>query len=365
METLKQLYSSLSHLLPSVLAITFVVMAIWLANRLLLHRKKGLTRDARFPRVIAMLLLIALGIAIIILTLPVSDKMRTQLSQLFGLLLTAVIALSSTTFVANAMAGLMLRAVRNFRPGDFIHIGTQFGRVTDRGFFHTEIQTEERNLTTLPNLFVISQPITVVRASGTIISATVSLGYDNPHSVIETLLIEAALDAELTDPFVQITDLGDFSVTYRIAGFLSDAKQILTARSNLRAMMLDTLHDGGIEIVSPTFMNQRRFESDARSVPPEAYSRFDRIAAAQDNIPEELIFDKAERAEKLQQIEEIHVELIEEVALLECEVKDAGDDKINQLQRRLERKQRRAEALEKVLEKLRQPAEDSPDKKRK
>ncbi len=175
METLKQLYSSLSHLLPSVVAITFVVLFLWLANWLLLHRKRGLTRDVRFPRVIAMLLLIAFGIVIIILTLPVSDKIRTQLSQLLGLLLTAVIALSSTTFVANAMAGLMLRAVRNFHPGDFIHIGDQFGRVTDRGFFHTEIQTEERNLTTLPNLFVISQPITVVRASGTIISATVSL----------------------------------------------------------------------------------------------------------------------------------------------------------------------------------------------
>jgi small conductance mechanosensitive channel len=35
--------------------------------------------------------------------------MRGELLGLFGLVLTAVVALSSTTFVSNAMAGLMLR----------------------------------------------------------------------------------------------------------------------------------------------------------------------------------------------------------------------------------------------------------------
>ena len=61
------------------------------------------------------------------------DTSRGQLLALLGLALTAVIALSSTTFVANAMAGLMLRSVKSFRPGDFIRVGEQSGRVTERG----------------------------------------------------------------------------------------------------------------------------------------------------------------------------------------------------------------------------------------
>ena len=48
--------------------------------------------------------------------------------------------------------------------------------------------------------------------------------------------------AELKDPFVQVLDLGDFSVTYRVAGLLEDTKRLLTFRSRLRVAMLDCLH---------------------------------------------------------------------------------------------------------------------------
>ena len=46
-------------------------------------------------------------------------------------------------FIGNVMAGLMLRAVRNFRTGDFVRVEKHFGRVTERGLLHTEIQTED------------------------------------------------------------------------------------------------------------------------------------------------------------------------------------------------------------------------------
>ncbi len=79
------------------------------------------------------------------------------------------------------MAGLMLQAVRHIRPGVFLRVGDHFGRVSEQGILHTEIQAEERNLTTLPNLYLVSNPVTVVRSSGTIISASESLAYDIPR----------------------------------------------------------------------------------------------------------------------------------------------------------------------------------------
>ena len=97
------------------------------------------------------------------------------------------------------MAGFMLRGVNNFKLGDFLRVGEQFGRVTERGFFHTEIQTENRDLTTLPNIYLVSQPVTVVRSSGTVISAEVSLGYDVPVESTKRLLAQAAVDVELAD----------------------------------------------------------------------------------------------------------------------------------------------------------------------
>jgi small-conductance mechanosensitive channel len=130
------------------------------------------------------------------------------------------------------------------------------------------IQTEERDLTTLPNLLLVSHPITVIRSSGTIVSATVSLRYDIAHQTIEKLLVDAAIAAKPKDPFVPFLELGDYSVTYRVAGFLGEVKHLLSAHSKLRAMMLSTLHDGGIEIVSPMVMNQRQLETSKGTAEP-------------------------------------------------------------------------------------------------
>jgi len=187
------------------------------------------------------LTIFCVGVLLIVLALPVPPAVRGQLIGLLGLLASAVFALASATFVGNAMAGLMLRSVRSFQPGDFIEVMGHLGRISEFGFLHTEIQTEERNLTTLPNLYLVTNPVTVYRHSGTVVSAQVSLGYDIPRLKIETALKKAALKSELSDPFVHVLNLGDFSVTYRISGLLNEVKQLISARSRLRCFMLDCI----------------------------------------------------------------------------------------------------------------------------
>ena len=63
----------------------------------------------------------------------------------------------------------MLKAVRSARPGDFITVADLTGRITEMGLLHTEVQTEFRDLVTVPNMYMVTQPMQVVRASGTII----------------------------------------------------------------------------------------------------------------------------------------------------------------------------------------------------
>ena len=79
-----------------------------------------------------------------------------------------------------------------FRPGDYLRIGEQFGRVTKLSLVHTQMQTESRDITTLPNLLLVAKPITVLHREGTIISAEISLGYDIPYTRIEELLLKDA-----------------------------------------------------------------------------------------------------------------------------------------------------------------------------
>jgi small-conductance mechanosensitive channel len=328
---------------PTVVAVLGVVAVLALAHWVM-EKIQGVRAGRRFQSALVMLVLTLLGFVVIILSLPIGDTRQGQLLSLFGIVLSAAVGLSATNFLGNTIAGFMLRGLRAFRIGDFIRCGDHFGRVTEQGLVHTEIQTEDSDLTTLPNLYLISNPVTTVRASGTIVSATVSLGYDIPRGRIEACLIEAAEATELADPFVQVLELGDFSVHYRVAGLLTEVKQLLTVRSKLRANVMDALHGARIEIVSPSFMNQRVFDPRSEFIPATA-----RIATepAETGAPEAVVFDKADEAESLEKLRITLAEVKAQVAELKAERKKAQDDAAREvLDRRLERLSRRQEALE-------------------
>lgn len=349
MDPFDQFCAALPEFLLPLCAIAIVVATLWGANWLLLRRHREMGEDRRFSRRIVMLILLVVGTVAILLMFPIPEDRRGQLVTLVGLILSATIALASTTFVANAMAGLMLRTLRSFRPGDFVRIGEHFGRVTERGLFHTEIQTEDRDLTTLPNLYLVSNPVKVVRYSGTIVSATVSLGYDLHQQQVRSLLLEAARDAGLDEPYVQILDLGDYSVTYLIAGMLTEVKQLLTARSNLRSQVLDKLHGSGIEIASPAIMAQRRLETGERILPPDTVSVSEPAAAA-DQVPQELIFDKAEEAERLEQLRITHDELVAELEELKQSLDKSDQADRARLESEIANRRARSEAIARQLE---------------
>ncbi len=276
---------------------------------------------------------------LLVLVLPLDGQTRGQLLSLFGLVLTAVIALSSTTFVSNAMAGFMIRAVGGFGPGDFISIADHFGRVTERGLLHTEIQSEDRDLITLPNLFLITHPVKVVHRTGTLVSAEVSLGYDIQRGKVRQLLKQAAEEAGLSDPFLQIRALHDHAVAYRIYGFLEDVSNLVSKRTELYAMVLDHLHQGGVEIVSPSFVNQRRLEP-GRQILPEQPPRT--IPEEVEEQPERIMFDKAELAARLSELRAQRDALAEEIRTLEQAAETESE-------REIEWRRRQVDALEHII----------------
>lgn len=291
------LLDDLASLIP-FLATTAAVIVFIAAVNWGLRRRWRDNPNIQFRFQLIMLGLSFAGMLGIIVALPINDALRGQLLSLIGILLSAAIALSSTTFIGNIMAGIMMRIVKNARPGDFITVAELTGRITEMDLLHTEIQTEFRDLVTVPNLYMVTQPLQVVRASGTIIQAEVSLGYDVPNTKVTDVLCAATREAGLKDGFVQVRELGDFSVVYRVAGLLEDVTSLISSRSRLRAAILNALHEANIEIVSPNFMNTRALKDNERFIPVRTRQS---SAPAQD-AAERLAFDKAEEAASIEQI---------------------------------------------------------------
>jgi small conductance mechanosensitive channel len=263
-------------------------------------------------------------ILLLILFLPLDTALRGQLLSLYGIIISATIALSSTTLVGNIMAGIMLKTIKTARPGYYITVGDHFGRITTMDLLHTEIQTEDRDLTTLPNLYLITHPVRVMRTSGTLIYVELSLGYDVPRHQVEKLLLDAAAKTELESPFVQIRQLGDFSVTYRVSGLLTDIKRLIDKRRELRARTMDALHEAEVEIVSPTFMNTRAFDPNEMFVPEVEKGE---TPINSDVSTDKLVFDKAEEAESVSKLRERLGEAQERLKICKEALKDKTDEK--------------------------------------
>ncbi|MCP5527983.1 MAG: mechanosensitive ion channel [Verrucomicrobiales bacterium] len=331
--------------LPTAAVAALGLIALVVVHRYILHAHLD-THGQRFRNQSVMLALTAIIVIVVVLSLPLTESLRGQVLTLLGILLSASIALASTTLVANGMAGLMIRGIRSFRIGDFITTGDHFGRVTEIGLFHTEIQTEDRDLTTLPNLYLVANPVKTILRSGTIVSATVSLGYDVPRGRIEAALLEAAEACRLKEAFVQIRELGDFSVTYRIAGFLAEVKTLLTVRSALRAAIMDALHARRIEIVSPRFQNTRTLTNDQVFIPPASDP-----PASETPSPtaETIVFDKAEAAASIESLRATCDKLAGRMGELQQAAKEAEGAEREKLEAELTRLTARREHLATVI----------------
>jgi small-conductance mechanosensitive channel len=328
------------NFLPLALTLALSIVALGLGHYFLLARNKTLSSEARLPRQLLLLVLTISAVLTAIVVSPLPESTRNQVLGLIGVLLSGVIVLSSAPFVTNFMATVMLRVTLPFEVGDFIRVGDFFGKVSGRGLFDTEIQTENRELIALPNATFINQGVTVMRSSGVIISASVSLGYDHAAAEVEALLLQAAAEAGLDDPFVHLLSLGDFSVQYRVAGLLADVDRNLTARSELNKKILYVLHGAGVEIASPTITRHITQDADTRILPPEPALQ----AVVESPDAEDIVFDKAReisqleasRAELKAQLETVKADrgsaglaadLKQQLKLLEQNIKALGEGK--------------------------------------
>ncbi|MDD3814202.1 MAG: mechanosensitive ion channel [Desulfocapsaceae bacterium] len=331
--------------LPLV-SITIALGSILLAAHwFLIGRHADLGKERMFPRQIVMFGLALVGLVAMVLVLPISEVSRNRLLGIIGLLASGVVAFSSTNVVASLMAGILLRLTKPFRIGDFIRVGDHFGRVSERGLFDTEIQSESRELIAIPNTYLVSHPVTTIRSSGTIISTTLSLGYDVHHAQVEPLLLRAAEESGLTEPFVHILELGNYAITYRISGFLPEVKWLLTARSNLCRSVLDILHGKGIEIMSPTYMNQRRVGDAEKIIPTLVQEEI----SAPPVMAEDIVFDKAEQAG---QIENEKQKLMDAIQELETALKEAPEEEKKRIKDEIAEGRERLKILEQTTEEL-------------
>lgn len=352
---MEQIFQSIKPALEPT-SILILVAVLLILNAQIFKRFKTISPDGNITQKSISLILILIGALVFILSLPIDKTLKGQILSFLGIIISAGIALSSTTILGNVIAGIMNNSMKRFRIGDLIKVGDLTGRVTKKSIFHTEIQLEDSNFITFPNLFIANNPVKLTRKTNTVISTSVSLGYDVSRTKIEEALKEAARATGLTDPYVYITNLGDFSVVYKIHGFLDDSSKYFSTGSLLNGKVMDTLHEKGIEIVSPTFMNQRRVD-DKAFIP----AKIEKPVIQAETAPEDLVFDQAIESEKTEKKKKYLENLAEKIKEQKEKLKETKDDsETEKIKASLARMENLKEKIEKNIQEQAEKDQSQP-----
>jgi len=224
----------------------------------------GVHRDtAHATRRLLGVLIWGVGIAIAYPYLPIADSDAFKgLSVMFGFMLT----LGSAGIVTQLMSGLVLIYARALKVGDFVSIGEVTGVVKEMSVLSTKIINMRNEEVTIPNAVLVNNPIKNFTGAagerGTLISTTVTIGYDTPWRQVHAMLINAAehtsgLRAQPT-PFVIQKALQDFYVEYELYAYVDRPLERIQILSELHSRIQDEFNTYGVQIMSPNFVLQPR-----------------------------------------------------------------------------------------------------------
>ena len=226
-------------------------------------RVKGFYPDWAEPTAkLARMLILAITVVVVFPYLPGSNSPAFRgVSVFLGVLL----SFGSTSAVAHGVAGTILTYMRSYNIGDFVRIGDTVGQVVEKTLLVTRIETQKREIVTIPNGSVLGGVVVNYSGEadkgGVIFYTKVSISYSAEWQKVHQLLISAAQATpdilQEPAPFVLQANLNDFYVSYELNVFTSHPQNMQFIYSALHQNIQDRFNEAGIEINSPHYFSLR------------------------------------------------------------------------------------------------------------
>lgn len=229
---------------------------------------------ARATRRIAVVLIWIFAFTVAYPYIPGSDSNAFKgVSVLLGLM----ISLGSAGFVNQVMSGFVIVYSRSMKTGEYVTMGSVDGTITEVGVLSTKMVTPTRQEITIPNAVLVGSEVTNHsrlndRAHGSIVTTTVTLGYDTPWRQVHAMLTRAAERTEAVrtqpKPVVLQRALSDFYVEYQLLVSIDRPEMRRRVLSELHGHIQDVFNEFGVQIMSPHFVAQ---PEQPVTVPAEAW----------------------------------------------------------------------------------------------
>ncbi len=170
-----------------------------------------------------------------------------------------IIGFASMNTIGNAIAGIIIMVSRPFKIRDRLVFQDRFVEVEDVDLIYTRMRTLDNIVISVPNQMLLDTVIENQSVYDYIRRRCVlTMEYSvDPKRVKEILLSAVATVeglAEAPEPYVWVTDLGNFAMEYTLFYFISDTRRTIELDSKVRDAVYTAFTDEGIDLSTPNLI---------------------------------------------------------------------------------------------------------------
>lgn len=184
----------------------------------------------------------------------------------FGIQTTSIVAVIGAAGLAiglalqgtlsNVAAGVMIILFRPFKYGDFVEVAGQMGTVQEISLNCTELSSLDNVQIIIPNSQVWGNVITNYSAYATrraewVFGVSYGADLKRAEGIIRDTIMADPRSMTEPAPFVQVNNLGDFSVDFLVRVWCS-SDDYFQYQADMKRAVKEALDAGGVEIPFPT-----------------------------------------------------------------------------------------------------------------
>lgn len=167
-----------------------------------------------------------------------------------------IIGFASMNTIGNAIAGIIIMVSRPFKIRDRLFFQDRFVEVEDVNLIYTRMRTLDNLVISVPNQMLLDTVIENQSAYDYVRRrCVVTMDYSVDPKRVKEILLGAVASveglAERPEPYVWVTDFGNFAMEYTLYFFISDTRRTLELDSMVRDAAYAAFEEEGIDMSTP------------------------------------------------------------------------------------------------------------------
>jgi small-conductance mechanosensitive channel len=170
-----------------------------------------------------------------------------------------IIGFASMNTIGNAIAGIIIMVSRPFKIRDRLVFQDRFVEVEDVDLIYTRMRSLDNIVISVPNQMLLDTVIENQSVYDYVRRRCVlTMDYSLDPKRVKEMLLSAVSSveglAETPEPYVWVTDLGNFAMEYTLFYFITDTRRTIELDSGVRDAVYTAFTEAGIDLSTPNLI---------------------------------------------------------------------------------------------------------------